>query len=126
MASHEEESPILAGKDGPVDVAVTPQAIIAYRLLRVKARAEEAELDRRAAMTKFRPSHLYPCVLYHDGFRWACEYVSGFVTQQEQGTPFIAYGMFPEEAMQNFDAKWIGAEITPGQDGKEVLGDEDI
>jgi hypothetical protein len=111
----------------PVDVVVNAQSVMAYKLLRAKAKADTAELNRRAAMTRFRPSHMYPNVLYHDGLRWACEYVSGFGTQQEEeGTPFIAYGMFPEEAMQNFDAAWIGVETTPEQDDKEGLGDEDI
>ena len=78
-------------------------------------------------MISFRPSHLYPNVLYHDGLRWVCEYVSGYGTpQEEEGTPFIAYGMFPEEALQNFDSKWIGADPAPEQDEKEGMADEDI
>jgi hypothetical protein len=113
--------------DEPVDMVVTPQSIAAYKLLKAKAQADKAELDRRAAMTRFRPSHMYPNVLYHDGLRWVCEYISGFGTQQEEeGTPFIAYGMFPEEAMQNFDAQWVGAETTAEQDDKEGLSDEGI
>ena len=104
-----------------------PQAIMAYKLLKAKANADRAELDRRAAMIRFRPSHMYPCVLNHDGLRWACEYVSGFGTpQEEEGTPLIAYGMFPEEAMQNFDALWIGVDVTPEPDEKGDVGDEDM
>lgn len=112
--------------DNSADVVVTPQAIMAYKLLRAKAKADTAELEKRAAMSRFRPSQIYPVILYHDGIRWACEYVSGFGTlQEEEGTPFIAYGMFPEEAMQNFDQLWIGVETT-SEDEKEGPEDEGI
>lgn len=124
MAS-QEESFTSSGKS--IDVVATSQAIMAYKLMRAKARAEMAEMDRRASMIRFRPSHLYPCILYHDGLRWACEYISGLETrQEEEGTSFIAYGLFPEEAMKNFDALWIGVETTSEQDEKEGSGDEDI
>ncbi len=113
--------------DNPVDVVATAQAVMAYKLLGAKAKADTAELNRRSAMIRFRPSHLYPCVLYHDGLRWACEYISGLQTrQEEEGTSLIAYGAFPEEAMQNFDTLWVGAETASAQDDKEGSGDEDI
>lgn len=124
MASDKDS---ITNLDKPVDVMVNAQSVMAYKLLRAKAQAETAELKRRVTMIGFRPSHMYPNVLYHDGLRWACEYISGLDTlQEEEGTPFIAYGTFPEEAMQNFDAKWVGAETTPEQDEKEGTGDEDI
>ena len=116
-----------AGIDESAVAMPRSQAIMAYKLLRAKTKADKAELDRRAAMMRFRPSRMYPCVLYHDGLRWACEYVSGFGTrQEEEGTPLIAYGMFPEEAMQNYDAFWIGMDVTPEPDETGDVGDEDM
>jgi hypothetical protein len=127
MASSREANTEQENTANTTEVAITPQAITAYRMMEARSDAERAEMDRRYSMIRFRPSHMYPCVLYHDGLRWACEYISGLETRrEEEGIPLIAYGQFPEEAMQNFDALWIGAETASAQDDKEGLGDEDI
>jgi hypothetical protein len=110
-------------------VVNTTQAIQAYKLMEARAKAEQAELEKRSIMQRFRPSNLYPSILHYDGLRWVCEYISGMGLGPEEengGIPFVAYGAFPEEAMQNFDVLWVGGEANSGDDEKGDSEDEGI
>jgi hypothetical protein len=86
------------------------RAIQTFMLSEAKSKAETAELQKRLVMQQFRPCNLYPTIIYHDGLRWVCEYVS---TKNQfceyEGTDAVAYGMSPEEASQNFDRQWLGS-----------------
>lgn len=86
-----------------------------YEIAIVKKRLETAEYEKRLVMQRFRPSHMHPIILYHDGLRWVCAH--GIWNQQfadllpglaGQEPGVVAYGACPEAAMQNFDAMWCG------------------
>ena len=98
-------------------------AVQSFVLMEAKAKAEAAELQKRLVMQQFRPCKIYPTIIYHDGLRWVCEYASiGTEFQEYEGTGAVAYGMCPEEAMQNFDASWVATESLE----EEETGDEDV
>jgi hypothetical protein len=104
------------------------QAIQTFMLLEARAKSETAELQKRLIMQQFRPSKFYPVLVYHDGLRWVCEYAaSQHKFQDSQGDAACAYGMSPEEAMQNFDKLWIGAtdEDDLEDEDEDEDGDED-
>lgn len=101
------------------------QAIQTYMLMESKAKSETAELQKRLVMQQFRPCKFYPVLVYHDGLRWVCEYAaSHHEFQDSQGDAACAYGMSPEEAMQNFDKLWTGS--TNEDDPEDEDGDEDV
>ncbi len=102
----------------------TAQAIQTFMLLEARAKSETAELQKRLIMQQFRPCKFYPVLVYHDGFRWVCEYAATTHQFQEtQGDAACAYGMSPEEAMQNFDKLWTGS--INEDDSEDVDEDED-
>jgi len=103
------------------------QAIQTLKLIKVRAEAETAEYQKRLAMQQLRPCKLYPILMYHDGLRWVCSYgVFGreylaYLPDRALGQSGVeAYGNSPEEALQNFDAMWIGtlAEELEEEDGE--------
>lgn len=101
------------------------QAIQTFVLTEAKIKAETAELQKRLVMQQFRPCKLYPIRIYHDGFRWVCEYISvQHQFREYEGTDVVAYGMSPEEAMQNFDRQWVGT--MEDSQSEEESGDEDV
>lgn len=100
------------------------QAIQTFMLTEAKIKAETAELQKRLVMQQFRPCKLYPIRIYHDGLRWVCEYISVQQPFREyEGTDVVAYGMSPEEALQNFDRQWVG---VMDNDQSEESEDEDV
>jgi hypothetical protein len=106
------------------------QAVQTFVLMEAKANAEAAELQKRLVMQQFRPCKVYPVLVYHDGLRWVCEYAAmANEFQETDGVPAVAYGMCPEEAMQNFDALWVDtlSESSEEEEGEEEEpGNEDI
>ena len=100
------------------------QVIQNFVLMEARAKAETAELQKRLVMQQFRPCKLYPVVIYHDGLRWVCEFVSlRHQFRDYEGDNVVAYGMSPEESAQNFDKLWTGAsENYPDEESE----DEDI
>ena len=107
-------SPFLppANEDNTVGLSHTidmDTAIQSYMLMKVKTEHETAILKQRLLMQQFRPCKLYPVTLQNDGLRWQASY--GTVENEffsADGVGLVAYGMSPEEAMQNFDAMWVG------------------
>jgi len=100
---------------GLLESLTTEQALQTLQIMEARARADAAEYEKRLVMQQFRPSRMYPVVVYHDGMRWVCSYgVAGeayreYLPDSALGQSGVeAYGEFPEEAMQNFDALWIG------------------
>ena len=97
--------------------SLTPdQAIKSFQLLRARTEADTAEYQKRLAMQEFRPCKMYPIVIYHDGMRWVCSFgVMGdayrdYLPDSAMGQSGVeAYGEYPEQALQNFDAMWIGS-----------------
>jgi hypothetical protein len=122
----------LGGAEQPLgDIAALPpeMAIKSLQLLKAKTEANTAEYEMRLVMQQFRPCKMYPVVIYHDGMRWVCSYgVLGeayreYLPESAMGqTGVEAYGEFPEEAMQNFDAMWIG---TMAKDLADAVDDDD-
>lgn len=117
--------------DNPVKVSnefTVAQAIQTYMVMEAKAKAETAELQKRLLMQQFRPCKLYPVLVYHDGLRWVCEYASMKSQLRDyDGTDVTAYGMSPEEAMNNFDRQWTGIMDEDTEDTEsEDSEDEDI
>jgi len=94
----------------------TAQAIQTFVLVEAKSKAETAELQKRLVMQQFRPCKLYPTIIYHDGLRWVCSYgvmrgtLSDYLPDDIKNIGITAYGLCPEEAMQNFDSMWVGTE----------------
>lgn len=94
----------------------TAQAIQTFVLVEAKSKAETAELQKRLVMQQFRPCKLYPIIIYHDGLHWVCSYgvmrgvLSDYLPDDIENIGVVAYGMCPEEAMQNFDSMWVGTE----------------
>lgn len=129
MQSSFGEIPVQIGprNDTPVKQAAeipVAQAIQTFVLVEARAKAEAAELQKRLVMQQFRPCKLYPIVVYHDGLRWVCEFVSlRHQFREYEGTDVVAYGMSPEEATQNFDKLWTGALESGPEEESE---DEDI
>lgn len=102
-------------------------AVQSFALMEAKAKAEAAELQKRLVMQQFRPCKVYPTIIYHDGLRWVCEYASlGTEFQEYEGTDAVAYGMCPEEAMQNFDAMWVDTLSESKEEEEEETGDENV
>ena len=102
-------------------------AVQSFVLMEAKAKAEAAELQKRLVMQQFRPCKIYPTIIYHDGLRWVCEYASmGTEFQEYEGAGAVAYGMCPEEAMQNFDTLWVDTMSESLEEGGEEIGDEDV
>ncbi len=99
------------------ELSLTPnQAIKSLRLLRAKIETDTAEYQKRLVMQEFRPCKMYPVVIYHDGMRWVCSFgVMGdaykdYLPDSALGQSGVeAYGEYPEQAMANFDAMWIGS-----------------
>jgi hypothetical protein len=95
---------------------LTPDmAIKSLRLMKAKAEADEAEYKRRHALQQFRPCKMYPIVIYHDGMRWVCSLgvmphaYKEYLPDSAMGESGVeAFGDYPEQAMQNFDAMWLG------------------
>ena len=94
----------------------TDQAILTLKLVKARAKAETAEYNKRLAMQRFRPCKMYPVVIYHDGMRWVCSHgvmgdaYSDYLPDNALGQSGVeAYGEHPEQAMQNFDAMWLGS-----------------
>lgn len=115
-----DNSPIKQAAEIPV-----ARAIQTFVLMEARAKAETAELQKRLVMHQFRPCKLYPVLIYHDGLRWVCEYVSmKHQFREYEGTDVVAYGMTPEEATQNFDKLWTGA--MDDDESEEETGDEGI
>lgn len=107
----------------------TGQEINTLKLVKAKTEADTADYQRRLVMQQFRPCKMYPVIIYHDGMRWVCSYgVMGeayreYLPDSALGqTGVEAYGEFPEEAMQNFDAMWIG---TVAGEIASAVDDED-
>lgn len=91
------------------------QAINTLKLIRAKAKADTANCQQQLVMQQFRPCKIYPVIIYHDGMRWVCSHgVLGEAYQEYLPNNAMgqagaeAYGEFPEQAMQNFDAMWLG------------------
>jgi len=104
------------------------QALQTFKIMKAKIEAETAEFQKRLVMQQFRPCKLYPVIVYHDGMRWVCSYgVFGdkyrdYLPDTALGQSGVeAYGNCPEEAMQNFDAMWVG---NVGAELKEDDDDE--
>lgn len=104
------------------------QTLQTLKLIKARAEAETAEYQKRLTMQQFRPCKLYPVIIYHDGIRWVCSYgVFGdkyrdYLPDSALGDSGVeAYGECPEEAMQNFDALWVG---NVGVDIEEDEDDE--
>jgi len=129
---HEETNPICEGsaqvesRDNLLEVQApeisTAQAIQTFTLVEAKSKAETAELQKRLVMQQFRPCKLYPTIIYHDGLRWVCSYgaihgtLSDYLPDDIENIGVTAYGMCPEEAMQNFDGLWVGTEEESDED----------
>lgn len=112
---------------------LTPEmAIKSLQLLKAKTQADTAEYEKRLVMQQFRPCQMYFVVIYHDGMRWVCSMgVAGqayaeYLPESAMGQSGVeAYGEFPEQAMRNFDAMWVGRlieDITSAEDDED---DED-
>ena len=102
-------------------------AVRTCRFVEAKASADAAEYHKRLVMQEFRPSHMYPVSMQHDGFRWVCRYVAGPQVLLEDETSGVeAYGQSPEQAMQNFDRLWIGEIVEASDVGVEDETGEDI
>lgn len=104
----------------------TDQALQTLKLVKAKTEADTADYQRRLVMQQFRPCKMYPVIIYHDGMRWVCSYgVMGaayreYLPDRAMGqTGVEAYGEFPEEAMRNFDAMWIGT-MAENEDEDEL------
>lgn len=97
--------------------SLTPgQAIKSLQLLTAKTEADTAEYQKRLVMQEFRPCRMYPIVIYHDGMRWVCSFgvmgeaYKGYLPESALGQSGVeAYGEYPEQALQNFDAMWLGS-----------------
>jgi len=114
-----DSSPVKQAAEIPV-----AQAITTFMLMEARAKSETAELQKRLVMQQFRPCKLYPVLIYHDGLRWVCEFVSmKHQFGEYEGTEVVAYGMSPEEATQNFDKLWVGFEEDAPE---EEPGNEDL
>lgn len=130
MPSPLNEIPVQIGPsdDSPVKQAAeipVARAIQTFVLMEARTKAETAELQKRLVMHQFRPCKLYPVLIYHDGLRWVCEYVSmKHQFRESEGIDVVAYGMTPEEATQNFDKLWTGT--TDDDESEEESGDEGI
>jgi hypothetical protein len=126
------EIPIQVGlqNDTPVKQAAEvsmANAIQTFMLMESRSKAEAAELQKRLILQQFRPCKLYPVLIYHDGFRWICEYASMKQQFREyEGTDAAAYGMSPEEAMQNFDKLWVGSSEEELEEEEKGSEDEDV
>lgn len=115
---------------------LTPdQAIKSLQLLKAKTEADTAEYQKRLVLHQFRPCKLYPVIIYHDGMRWVCslgavsdalrEYLPA-AALGESGVE--GYGEYPEQAMLNFDAMWIGKlaeDIASADDDEDDCGDDE-
>ena len=100
-------------------------AVRTCRFVEAKASADAAEYQKRLVMQEFRPSHMYPVSMQHDGFRWVCRYVAEPQALLEDATAGVeAYGVSPEHAMQSFDRLWIG-EIAEANDDDDDDDDDD-
>jgi len=124
------EIPVQAGsvKNPGAEVSMA-QAVQTFVLMEAKAKAEAAELQKRLVMQQFRPCKIYPVLIYHDGLRWVCEYAAmASEFQETDGVPAVAYGMCPEEAMQNFDALWVDtlSESSEEEGEEEEPDNEDV
>ena len=124
------EIPVQVGDTkNPTSEVSLAQAVQTFVLMEAKAKAEAAELQKRLVMQHFRPCRIYPVLVYHDGLRWVCEYAAmANEFQETDGVPAVAYGMCPEEAMQNFDALWVDtlSESSEEEGEEEEPGNEDI
>jgi hypothetical protein len=108
----------LGGAEQPLGdiTALSPEmAIKSLQLLKAKTEADAAEYEKRLVMQQFRPCKMYPVVIYHDGMRWVCSMgvmgnaYSDYLPDSAMGQSGVeGYGEFPEQAMQNFDAMWVG------------------
>lgn len=114
------EIPVQVGKaKNPTSEVSMAQAVQTFVLMEAKAKAEAAELQKRLVMQQFRPCRIYPVLIYHDGLRWVCEYAAmASEFRETDGVPAIAYGMCPEEAMQNFDAFWVDTLSESSEEGE--------
>ena len=102
-------------------------AIKTCRFVEAKATMDVAEYQKQLVMQEFRPSHMYPVSMHHDGFRWVCRYVAGPQVLLEDATAGVeAYGESPEQAMQSFDRLWIGEIMEAPDAGMEDQTGEDI
>jgi hypothetical protein len=123
------EIPVQVGnaKNSASEVSLA-QAVQTFVLMEAKSKAETAELQKRLVMQQFRPCKIYPVLIYHDGLRWVCEYAAmASEFQETDGVPAVAYGMCPEEAMQNFDAFWVDTLSESSEEGEEgEPDDEDV
>jgi hypothetical protein len=124
------EIPVQVGDaKNPTPEVSMAQALQTFALMEAKAKAEAAELQKRLVMQQFRPCRIYPVLVYHDGLRWVCEYAAMSMEFQEtDGTPAVAYGMCPEEAMQNFDSLWVDtlSESLEEEGEEEEPDNEDV
>lgn len=75
----------------------------ALHLTRIKA--ETAQLVYLQQTYKLRPSHIYPCKIYHNNVTWVCEFTG---TKDAVGC-----GDSPSDAMVAFDNMWLGIQNAP-------------
>ena len=124
------------GVEQPLDDSLTKlshdQAIKSLQLLRAKAEADTAEYKKRLVMQQFRPCQMYPVIIYHDGIRWVCsmgvtsDVYSEYLPDNAMGQSGVsAYGEYPEEAMKNFDAMWVGTFIEDLSDASDDDEEDD-
>jgi len=102
------------------------QEIQTLKLLEARIKAETADFEKRLVMQQFRPCKVYPVIIYHDGMRWVCSYgvmgqaYSEYLPGNALGQSGVeAYGEYPEQAMQNFDAMWIGSSVEDNDEDDE-------
>ncbi len=138
MAPNNVPTPHLGGVEQPLGDLTTPSpemAIKSLQLLKAKTEADTAEYQKRLVMKEFRPCKMYPIVIYHDGMRWVCSFgVMGdaykdYLPDSAMGQSGVeAYGEYPEQAMQNFDAMWMGslaADLAAADDDDDDDDDDD-
>lgn len=132
--SEMSKGPILGteGAEQPLGVFTSPSSemtIKSLQLLKAKTEADTAEYEKRLVMQQFRPCKIYPVVIYHDGMRWVCSmgvmgnaYADHLPDSAMGQSGVEAYGEYPEQAMQNFDAMWLGTMV---EDLADAANDDD-
>lgn len=122
-------------ESSPVTGVTPDQAIKSLQLLKAKTEADTAEYQKRLVMQQFRPCNMRPVVIYHDGMRWVCSFgvlgdaYKDYLPDTALGQSGVeAYGECPEQALQNFDAMWIGsvvADLAAAADDEDEDGGDD-
>jgi len=82
----------------------TESQIDGFRLSKAKAESEHAQYETHLVMMQFRPCYQVPCTIKRDGSRWICTLESSPNVLE----CVTAYGESPAQAMENFDAVWLG------------------